>query len=185
MRRARKMRDFWCRQLNIIFTTCCDATLLVKIIWDTFIKWGWLVGDQALVLTHVGPSVHYLGATCGLDIRLHRALLAKWPCPKPLWAPPELSFVFEHSSTPQKKTDFHPPLQALSKLFQPQLRIFDRDLALKVRTLRKVSNTQIQRLNTTVFLCLVGPRCFVCSRPPKYMVNMVKPFIPPVTDGRT
>ena len=49
----------------------------MKIIWDTFIKWGWLVGDQALVLTHVGSSVHYLGATCGLDIRLHRALLPK------------------------------------------------------------------------------------------------------------
>ena len=53
--------------------------------------------------------------------------------------------------------------------------------------LRKVSHTQIHRLNmnTTVFLCLVGPRCFVCSGPPKCMVNMVKPFIPPVTDGRT
>ena len=35
--------------------------------------------DEALVLTYVGPSVHYLGATCGLDIRLHRALLATMP----------------------------------------------------------------------------------------------------------
>ena len=88
----------------------------MKIIWDTFIKWG-LVGDQTLVLTHVGPSVHYLGATCGLDIRLHRALLAKWPCPKPLWAPPELSFVFEHSSTPQKKNWFPSALASAFKVF--------------------------------------------------------------------
>ena len=155
----------------------------MKIIWDTFIKWGWLVGDQALVLTHVGPSVHYLGATCGLDIRLHRALLAKWPCPKPLWAPPELSFVFEHSSTPQKKLISILSLPALSKFFSAS------STNLRPRPCTEGENpeksTQIQRLNITVFLCLVGPRCFVCSRPPKYMVNMVKPFIPPVTDAHS
>ena len=153
----------------------------MKIIWDTFIKWGWLVGDQALVLTHVGSSVHYLGATCGLDIRLHRALLPKTTLGA-AWTFLCLRTLFYSS---EEKLISIRPCKCFQSFSQPQLRIFDRDLALKVKTLRKVSHTQIQRLNTTVFLCLVGPRCFVCSRPPKYMVNMVKPFIPPVTDGRT
>ena len=127
----------------------------MKIIWDTFIKWGWLVGDQALVLTHVGPSVHYLGATCGLDIRLHRALLAKWPCPKPLWAPPELSFVFEHSSTPQKKLISILSLPALSKFFSASSTNLRPRPCTEGENPEKVSHTQMQRLNTTVFLCLV------------------------------
>ena len=112
------MRDFWCGQLNIIFTTCCDATLLMKIIWDTFIKWGWLVGDQALVLTHVGSSVHYLGATCGLDIRLHRPLLATGGHAQN-HSERRLNFPLSSNTLLllRRKTDFHPPLQVLSKFF--------------------------------------------------------------------